>query len=38
VAGRTAPDPHAVIVMQESYARYRRIYPALQGIFAGSPA
>jgi xylulokinase len=37
VAGRTAPDPQAVIVMRESYARYRRIYPALQSIFAGSP-
>jgi xylulokinase len=38
VAGRTAPDPQAVIVMQESYARYRRIYPALRSIVAGSPA
>jgi xylulokinase len=38
VAGRTAPDPQAVIVMQESYARFRRIYPALRSIFAGSPA
>jgi xylulokinase len=37
VAGRTAPDPQAVIVMRESYARYRRIYPALQSVFAGSP-
>jgi xylulokinase len=38
VAGRTAPDPQAVIVMQESYARYRRIYPALRSIFADSSA
>jgi xylulokinase len=38
VAGRTAPDQQAVIVMQESYARYRRIYPALRSIFADSPA
>ena len=38
VAGRTSPDPQAVIVMQESYARYRRIYPALQSVFAESPA
>jgi xylulokinase len=38
VAGRTAPDPQAVGVMQESYARYRRIYPALRSIFAGSAA
>jgi xylulokinase len=38
VAGRTAPDPQAVIVMEESYARYRRIYPALRSIFTGSPA
>src|SRR5271156_6816436 len=38
VAGRTTPDPQAVIVMQESYARYRQIYPALRGIVAGSSA
>jgi len=38
VGGRTSPDPQAVIVMQESYARYRRIYPALQSVFAESPA
>jgi hypothetical protein len=34
VAGRTAPDQRAVSVMAESYARYRRIYPALQSVFA----
>jgi xylulokinase len=38
VAGRTAPDPKAVIVMQESYAKYRRVYPALRAIFADSDA
>jgi xylulokinase len=38
VAGRTAPDPQSVIVMQNSYARYQRIYPALRSIFADSPA
>jgi xylulokinase len=38
LAGRTAPDPQAVIVMQESYAKYRRIYPAMRSIFADSPA
>ena len=38
VAGRTAPDQQAVIVMQKSYARYRRIYPALRSIFADSSA
>src|SRR6202012_4912937 len=35
VAGRTAPDTHAVAVMQKSYTRYRRIYPALCNIFNG---
>jgi len=33
VAGRTASGPEAVRVLQESYARYRRIYPALRSIF-----
>jgi xylulokinase len=37
VAGRTSPDPQAVVVMQESYARYRRIYPALRSVFSESP-
>ena len=32
VAKRTPPDPSAVIVMRESYAKYRRIYPALRSI------
>jgi xylulokinase len=32
VAKRTSPDPGAVIVMRESYAKYRRIYPALRSI------
>jgi xylulokinase len=36
VAKRTAADPETVRVMAESYAKYRRIYPALQTIF--SPA
>jgi xylulokinase len=34
VAKRTVPDEKAVRVMQESYVRYRRIYPALQSIFS----
>ncbi len=33
VAGRTASEPEAVRVLQESYAKYRRIYPALRSIF-----
>ena len=33
VAKRTAADPETVRVMRESYARYRRIYPALRSIF-----
>ena len=33
VAGRTAAEPEAVRVLQESYAKYRRIYPALRSIF-----
>ncbi len=37
VAKRTAASPEAVRVMAESYAKYRRIYPALQTIFS-SPA
>ena len=32
VARRTAPDAVATQVMQTTYARYRRIYPALRGI------
>ncbi len=31
---RTAVDPGAVSVLRESYARYRRIYPALRNIDA----
>jgi xylulokinase len=38
VAGRTAPEPHSVRVVQESYARYRRIYPALQSVFGSETA
>ena len=33
VAGRTASEPEAVRVLQESYAKYRRIYPALRSVF-----
>jgi xylulokinase len=33
MAKRTAPHPETVGVMQESYAKYRRIYPALRNIF-----
>ena len=35
VAKRTAANPEAVRVMGESYAKYRRIYPALRSIFRG---
>src|SRR5580658_1696737 len=31
---RTAVDPGAVVVLRESYSRYRRIYPALRNIDA----
>jgi xylulokinase len=34
VAKHTAPEQEAVAVMQESYARYRRVYPALRGVYA----
>ena len=33
VAKRTPPDQKSVNVMQESYVKYRRIYPALRNIF-----
>jgi xylulokinase len=33
VAKRVAPQPHAVPVMQQSYAAYRRVYPATRQIF-----
>jgi xylulokinase len=33
VAGRTACQPESSAVLQDSYARYRRIYPALRSIF-----
>jgi xylulokinase len=33
VAGRTACASESVRVLQESYTKYRRIYPALRGIF-----
>ncbi|HET6219185.1 MAG TPA: xylulokinase [Acidobacteriaceae bacterium] len=36
VAKRTAVNPEAVLVMEESYAKYRRVYPALQEIFPPS--
>jgi xylulokinase len=32
VAKRTSPDPGAVIVMRDTYAKYRRMYPALRSI------
>ena len=32
VAKRTAPDPVATQLMQQTYSRYRRIYPALRGL------
>ena len=35
VAKRTAPDREASRVMQETYAVYRRLYPALRTIFVG---
>jgi xylulokinase len=38
VAKRTAANPEAVRVMRESYAKYRRIYPALRSIFPAEPA
>ena len=34
VAKRTEPSAEATRVMQESYSRYRRVYPALRSIFA----
>jgi xylulokinase len=33
VAKRTAPDQEGSRVMQQTYARYRRVYPALRSIF-----
>jgi xylulokinase len=33
VAKRTAPEPEASRVMQETYVSYRRLYPALRSIF-----
>jgi hypothetical protein len=33
VAKRTAPDREASRVMQETYAHYRRLYPAVRSIF-----
>jgi sugar (pentulose or hexulose) kinase len=36
VAKRTAVNQEAVLVMEESYAKYRRVYPALQEIFPTS--
>jgi xylulokinase len=36
VAGRTPAQPEAVAVLAESYARYRRIYPALGSIFSSN--
>jgi hypothetical protein len=36
VAGRTPAQPQAVTVLAESYARYRRIYPALGSIFSSN--
>jgi xylulokinase len=38
VARQTAANPGTVRVMGESYARYRRIYPALRSIFPPEPA
>jgi xylulokinase len=35
VAGRTAPEPQSLSVMEEGYRRYRRIYPALRSVFGG---
>jgi xylulokinase len=36
VAARVAPNTEASRLMQENYSIYRRIYPALRGINAGS--
>jgi xylulokinase len=33
VAKRTPTEPEAVRVMQECYARYRRVYPALRNVY-----
>jgi xylulokinase len=38
VAKQTAANPGTVRVMGESYAQYRRIYPALRSIFPAEPA
>jgi xylulokinase len=35
VAGRTAPEPQSLSVMEEGYRRYRRVYPALRSVFGG---
>jgi xylulokinase len=35
VAKRTPPDQEAARVLQASYAKYRRLYPALRSIFPG---
>jgi xylulokinase len=32
VAIRVAPDAHAVSVLNDSYAGYRRMYPALKSV------
>ncbi|HTZ60699.1 MAG TPA: xylulokinase [Acidobacteriaceae bacterium] len=33
VAARTSSEPEAAAILQRSYAKYRRIYPALRNIF-----
>ena len=33
VAARTPAKPDAVAILEESYRRYRRIYPALRSVF-----
>jgi len=38
VAKRTAVNQDSVRVMAESYAKYRRVYPALEEIFRTQPA
>jgi xylulokinase len=37
VAKQTRANPETVRLMGESYAKYRRVYPALQGIFQAEP-
>jgi len=38
VAQRVAPQTAAVETLNNSYAAYRRMYPAITSVFAPSPA